>query len=169
MNYVLYSLITIYTVIVGLFELLQYFLNHCLLSWKSVCLPHSSPLLQPIPASFLILSPPSLFLQRDCPPLPAGSSGSLATHRGPIRVGGAERKTVAGQIALWPRRAIIYCNSGPVRLKEREGEVAWRALALICLSPPAPPIIDNGWLSGDWRVGGWVLEEIKRWRISILF
>lgn len=53
--------------------------------------------------------------------------------------GGAEGrgagKTVAGQMVLWPGRTIIYCNSGPVRLKEREGEVAWRALTLICLSP----------------------------------
>lgn len=97
---------------------------------------------------FVILSLPSLFSPRtDCPSLPAGSCGSLATHWGAIRVRrGRERKMAAGQMALRPRRAIIYCNSGPVRLKEREGEAAWRALMLICLPPLTPPITDNGWL-----------------------
>lgn len=60
----------------------------------------------------------------------------------------------AGQMALWPRRAIIYCNSGPVRLKEREGEAAWRALMLIRLPPLTPPITDNGWLAGCLLVRG---------------
>lgn len=65
-----------------------------------------------------------------------------------------ERETAAGQIALWPRRAIIYCNSGPVRLKEREGEVAWCALALICLSrQPHLSQTIAGWLAG-WLVAG---------------
>lgn len=57
------------------------------------------------------------------------------THLGGEAEGGGAGKTVAGQMVLWPGRTIIYCNSGPVRLKEREGEVAWRALTLICLSP----------------------------------
>lgn len=59
----------------------------------------------------------------------------------------AGRKTMAGQMTWWPRRAIIYCNSGPVRLKEREGEVAWRALPLIRLPLATPPIMQNGWPS----------------------
>lgn len=57
------------------------------------------------------------------------------THLGGEAEGRGAGKTVAGQMVLWPGRTIIYCNSGPVRLKEREGEVAWRALTLICLSP----------------------------------
>lgn len=56
----------------------------------------------------------------------------------------AGRKTMAGQMTWWPRRAIIYRNSGPVRLKEREGEVAWRALPLIRLPLATPPIMHNG-------------------------
>lgn len=59
----------------------------------------------------------------------------------------AGRKTMAGQMTWWPRRAIIYRNSGPVRLKEREGEVAWRALPLIRLPLATPPIMHNGWPS----------------------
>lgn len=70
------------------------------------------------------------------------------THLGGEAEGRGAGKTVAGQMVLWPGRTIIYCNSGPVRLKEREGEVAWRALILICLPPTPPlplppPIIDN--------------------------
>lgn len=42
--------------------------------------------------------------------------------------GHSHRAMAAGQMTLWPRKAIIYRNLGPVMLKEREGEVAWGVL-----------------------------------------
>lgn len=152
-------------------NLLVHVLNHCPLSCKSVCLPHCSPLLQPTLASLNALAAIPLSQNRlSRPHLPhplcqLGPEGAWPPIGDPLGAGGAgwgggdkgggggeiaERKTMAGQIASWPRRAIIYCNSGPVRLKEREGEVAWRALPLIRLLPPTPPITHNGWLSGGW-------------------
>lgn len=40
----------------------------------------------------------------------------------------------------------------PVRLKEREGEVAWRTLAFICLPPT--PTYHRQWLAGWWLLSG---------------
>lgn len=127
-------------------------------------------------ASFSTLSPPPLFFSKETIPCwqssPKGAWPPMGDPLGGGGVGGrAARETAAGQIALWPRRAIIYCNSGPVRLKEREGEVAWRALALICLSPhPHLSQTMAAWLGGGWWVGGWVLQKILQlqWGISIL-
>lgn len=113
-------------------------LTHRLRLGKSVFPPHC------FPSTCRQRRPPSLFLQTDYPPQPAGSQGSSATHRGPIRAELAGRKTMAGQMASWPRRAIIYRNSGAVRLKEREGEVAWRPLPLIRLLPASSPIMRTG-------------------------
>lgn len=68
---------------------------------------------------------------------------------------------MAGQIALWPRRTIIYCNSGPVRLKEREGEVVWCTLALICL--PFHPTYHRQWwmVSGRMGTGGDIPATVR--------
>lgn len=101
-------------------------------------------------------SPPSLFLKQTIPHCQPGPEGAPPPVGDPLGLavsgeqGGAEmagRKTMAGQMAWWPRRAIIYSNSGAVRLKEREGEVAWRVLPLIRLLPATPPIMRNGWTS----------------------
>lgn len=58
-------------------------------------------------------------------------------------------------MALCPGRTIIYCNSDGVRLKEREGEVMWCIMALVCPPAPTPPIKDNSWLiiAVEWEVG----------------
>lgn len=97
-------------------------------------------------------------LQRDCPSLPAGSYGSLATHRGPIKVGGGRQqggrqrqvKSLCGRGGL--SFTVIQVLSG-----WRRGKVKWRGAPwLSSVSPRTPPITGNGWLGGDLRVGGGV-------------
>lgn len=100
------------------------------------------------PSSCRLRPPPSLFLKTDDPPTakpgPEGASPPVGDPLGPAVSGGggaemAGRKTMAGQMAWWPRRTIIYRNSAAVRLKEREGEVAWVARPASHPSPPGKP------------------------------
>lgn len=122
-----------------LFVALKIFICDNIPPSKSVRSAHF-PALQPVSHCFTILHPsfPSNGrpLSTSCVLEELGHPSG--THLGGEAEGRGAGKTVAGQMVLWPGRTIIYCNSGPVRLKEREGEVAWRALTLICLSPPTP-------------------------------
>lgn len=103
-------------------------------------LPHSCRLPRPPSAH----SPPSLFLKTDCPPLPAGSWGSSATHRGPIRAGGVGgsggglrwRGERRWQVKWLGGRGGLSFTVIQVLSGWRRGKVKWRGVP--CLSSVSP-------------------------------